>query len=153
MPLNNGTFLLLLAPAFSANSPGCSCTIFQALQAVPVQSITVLIPGLSSKPRVLAPNPALTSGHLSQAGMHRVAAPTIFAGFSLSCLPQTVVALSSLASEAPFLSQGTSLLVRMFPRVREPFFFFSSLPAAQVLSCFLFFFSTLLVPWRSVWSF
>ena len=84
--------------------------------------------------------------------MHRVGAPTIFAGFSLSCLPQTIVALSSLASEAPFLSQVTSLLVRMLPRVQEPFFFFSSIPAAQVLSCFLFF-STLLVPWRSVWSF
>ena len=89
MQLNNGTFLLWLAPASSSNSPGCSCTTFQALQALPLQSMTVLIPGLPSKLWVLAPNPALTSGHMAQAGMHRIVAPTIFAGFSLSCLPQT----------------------------------------------------------------
>ena len=73
----------------------------------------------------------------SQAGECREVARTICTDL---CLLQSVCCTLLWVSEAPFLAWLISQLVKGVPSVRERFLFHSSLPRAQVLSHFLFFF-------------
>ena len=91
----------------------------------------------SLNPMFQPPAPMCTSRRLSQAGPRRAVARTTFIGLTLSCLPQTGCCSLLQAPESPLLSQLMSPQVRGLPQVWAPLLTFSSLPGAQVPSCFL----------------
>ena len=92
------------------------------------------------KPEFQHPAPAHTSRHASWARECMELARTFCAGLSLFCMPRAGYCTLLRASETPFPSRLISLPVKKFPRVSEHFLFHNSLPGAQVLSRFLFFF-------------
>ena len=119
-----------------------------------VSSLLTAVP-----PWVCSPNPMFqhtapvpTSGHPSQAGVHRAVARTICVGLTLSCLPQTCCWALLQTPEDPLLSQLISPPVRGLTQMQEHLLTFSSPPGVQVLSCFLssffpFFLSSYPVMW------
>ena len=135
---NNGTSVAEPGSFLCASQVVAGSTL-KPLQAISMQPIPVLSPGLSFGAQVLAPSPhmhqhtpVLTWG-MQQGGRDPLC-------WSVCVLLQTGCCTLLWASEAPSLSQLISLLVKALLRVRKRFLFHSSLPGVQVLSLFLLFF-------------
>ena len=119
--------------------PVAARATLQALQAVSAWPSRVLSRGLSSEAQFQHPVAVHTSRGVSCPGKCGWCFKDHLC-WSLSTLwgLRPAHALSSQASESLYLSRQTSQLLKEVSRVREPFFFHSSLPGAQVLSRFLF---------------
>ena len=89
-------------------------------------------PSFSTQPPV-----STTDNHLRLETASEVAR-TICANLCLFCLPQAGCYTLLWASEAPCFSLLISQPLKGVPRVKEPFFFYRSLPGVQVLSWLLF---------------
>lgn len=113
--------------------------MLQLLQAVSVPPTPVLPTGLSCKPPVQPPlTPANMYLRLGCQGQWRDW-PSMQVTLCSAC-HKPITALSSEPLKPPSLSRLLSLPVKGLPGGQGHFRFFSSLPGAQVLSHFLFFF-------------
>lgn len=94
----------------------------------------VLSLGLSFGSQTQHSTLTLTNRVVSQVGKCMAEVPTLWAGYSPSCLPQTCCCSPFLSSQTPPPSNTISLLVRRLPKVWETFLLHNSFPSVLVPS-------------------